>query len=266
MVLPVRFQLEMHAQQTTTRELSDDGCFVRCTELPRVGAQVGLRLYLPGLAQAAEFVAVVREVEQPKDREGGFWADFVSSDPQARARLLDVLHPERKSAPQPLGSVIKRSQAHHPAEPVPHRQVQHPPAQRPPPAEAAQGEQNSDVILAGDPINRRAFPRFRARFAVRFATVQDFVLEYAANISAGGVFVLTDHPPEMNSFITVVMELPGGGDPVTARAQVVHRVTPEQAAKGGQPAGVGVQFVDTDEAFRARLDQAIEAILKKERK
>jgi uncharacterized protein (TIGR02266 family) len=108
----------------------------------------------------------------------------------------------------------------------------------------------------------RAFPRHDAHFAVRFATVQDFVLEYAANISAGGVFVHTPNPPPLKTVVRVEMELPGAGGMVPARAVVVHRVTQEEAKARGTLPGMGVQFVDADDKFRERIDTAIDHILK----
>jgi uncharacterized protein (TIGR02266 family) len=110
---------------------------------------------------------------------------------------------------------------------------------------------------------RRAFPRYPASFPVRFATVQDFVLEYAANISAGGVFVHTEEPPPLKAVVRIEMELPGGGDPVPARGVVVHRVTPDSAKSRGTMAGIGVQFLDADDKFRDRINAAIDHILKK---
>lgn len=118
--------------------------------------------------------------------------------------------------------------------------------------------------MAVQPDNR-AFPRYNAQFAVRFASVQDFVLEYAANISAGGVFVATENPPALKSVVQVEMELPGGGGPVPARGMVVHRVTKEEAASRGTQAGVGVQFMDADDEFRRRIDAAIAHILESNR-
>ena len=117
--------------------------------------------------------------------------------------------------------------------------------------------------MSDDTQNRRSFPRHRSRFVVRFDSVQDFVLEYAANISAGGVFVATEFPPPMDSVISVTLELPGEAQPVIARAQVVHRVSAEEAAKGGGQAGAGVQFIDADDSFREGIDRAIETILGK---
>ena len=101
---------------------------------------------------------------------------------------------------------------------------------------------------------------------MRFATVQDFVLEYAANISAGGVFVHTENPPPLKTIVQVEMELPGSSTAVPARGIVVHRVTKEDARKRGTLPGVGVQFMDADDEFRRRIDAAIAHILETERK
>ena len=99
-----------------------------------------------------------------------------------------------------------------------------------------------DLDDAEDP--RRAFPRYETRFAVRFSTVQDFVLEYAANISAGGVFVHTVEPLPLKTVVSIEMQLPGSDAPVSAKGMVVHRVTAGDAAQRGTLPGMGVQFVE----------------------
>ena len=160
--------------------------------------------------------------EHSNGGEPGFWADFVEPGEHERTRIGDVIaRRERASAAVPIGAIAVQPQV--------------------------------------DP--RRAFPRYNVNFAVRFASVQDFVLEYAANISAGGVFVTTENPPPLKSVVHVQMELPGGGGPVPARGIVVHRVTRQEAAQRGTPPGVGVQFVDADDEFRQRIDAAIAHIL-----
>ena len=107
--------------------------------------------------------------------------------------------------------------------------------------------------------DRRATPRYAARFAVRFGTVEEFRREYATNISAGGLFIRTDDPPLMEAVVTVVLELPGGA-PVEGKAVVVHRVTPEEAAQRKVDPGVGVQFVHGDDAFRDRIDRFVASL------
>ena len=105
---------------------------------------------------------------------------------------------------------------------------------------------------------RRATARYPVHLAVRFGTLDQLRKEFATNISAGGMFIRTDRPPPMDAVVQVSIDLPGGGAPIEAKATVVHRVTAEQARERGVEAGAGVQFVQTDDRFRERLDQMIE--------
>jgi len=221
-VIPIRFATRNAAVQTTTRELGTSGVFVRCLEPPALGTSVAMKLYLPGLADGLQVDGVVREVARTGE-EAGFWAEFSGIEGHQKAQIAEVLaRRDRASEAKPIGAI--------------------------------------HVQPYDDP--RRAFPRLAARFAVRFATVQDFVLEYAANISAGGVFVQTNAPPPLKTIVRVEMELPGGGEAVPARCVVVHRVTPDEAKARGTLAGMGVQFMDADDKFRERIDSAIDHILK----
>jgi uncharacterized protein (TIGR02266 family) len=217
-VFPVRFSTDHTAVQTTSREVSAEGVFVRCLQSPNVGAQVALKLYLPG-GFGLEARAIVRQIELGED--GGFWADFAALAGEQRDALKQVVERQKRIAEAtPIGALPIRGHE-----------------------------------------TRRSFPRVNARFAVRFASVQDFVLEYAANISAGGVFVQTQNPPPLKSIVRVEMELPGGAA-VPAQGLVVHRVTPEEAKARGTAPGCGVQFIAADDAFRQRIDAAIDEILK----
>src|SRR5437899_3220558 len=222
-VFPIRFASGDTAVQTTTRELSESGVLVRCLEPPAAGTTVSMKLYLPGARDPLHVAGVVREHANAGE-EPGFWADFVGAGDAHRAQIGDLIARRARAADaKPIGAV-----ALHPHE---------------------------------DP--RRAFPRYNANFAVRFATVQDFVLEYAANISAGGVFVHTEDPPPLKTVVRIEMELPGGGPRVPARGVIVHRVTPQEAQVRGTMPGMGVQFVDADDEFRDRINAAIDHILKK---
>ena len=225
-VFPIRFAAGDTAVQTTTRELSESGVLVCCLEPPAAGTTVSMKLYLPGVREALHVDAVVREHANAGE-EPGFWADFVGAGEAHRTQISELIARRTRAADAvPIGAV-----ALHPHE---------------------------------DP--RRAFPRYHANFAVRFATVQDFVLEYAANISAGGVFVHTENPPPLKTIVQVEMELPGSSTAVPARGIVVHRMTKEDAKKRGTLPGVGVQFMDADDEFRRRIDAAIAHILETERK
>ncbi len=230
--------------QTTTHDLSLEGVTVRALEPPAAGTSVQLRFYLPG-NQSAECTATVRE--QLDGKESGFRAAFTAFEGQANEQLAALVSAHASGGwrtPVPLGGLYPQNLT---SAPVPL------PAGKEDPPSATQSSSGG--------VNRRGFARHRARFVVRFETVQEFVLQYAANISAGGVFVATEVPPPMDTIVTVVLELPGTGQPVSARGQIVHRVSPEEAQARGTDAGAGVQFIDADDAFREAIDRAIDHIL-----
>jgi uncharacterized protein (TIGR02266 family) len=225
-VFPIRFATGTVAVQTTSSALSEQGVLVRCLEPPPAGTSLTMKLYLPGAREPVHLDGVVREHANQGD-EPGFWADFIGAADAQRAEIREVIARRRRSADaKPIGA----------------------------------------VALSPHDGGRRAFPRYNVQFAVRFATVQDFVLEYAANISAGGVFVRTENPPPLKTVVQVQMELPGGGSAVPARGLVVHRVTKQDAQQRGTVPGVGVQFMDADDEFRSRIDAAIAHILETEHK
>jgi uncharacterized protein (TIGR02266 family) len=227
-VFPVRVSTGAHVVQTTTREVSVDGVFICSLRPPKPGTQISLKLYLPRAQQVEEVTAIVREIRAAP--EGGYWAEFVNLQESLRSGIANLLERRARAAAAGPGAPIG----------------------------AFAVARKTPVV---DP--RRAFPRVEARFRVRFGNVQDFVLEYAANISAGGVFVETENPPELRSVVTVSMELPDGGTPVEAKGMVVHRVLPHEAKQRKTAAGAGVQFVDASDEFRERIDRAIEFILKR---
>jgi uncharacterized protein (TIGR02266 family) len=109
---------------------------------------------------------------------------------------------------------------------------------------------------------RRAMRRYPVKLVVRFGTVDQLRKEHVTNISAGGMFIKTDQPPPMDEVVQVTIDLPGGGRPVEAKATVVHRVTVEEARARGCDAGVGVQFVQSDDRFRDRIDEIVAAASK----
>ncbi|HZX97619.1 MAG TPA: TIGR02266 family protein [Myxococcales bacterium] len=223
-VFPIRFAAGNVATQTTTRELSREGVFIRCLEPPPARTAVRLKLYLPGTRECVQALAVVHEHAVP-GMEPGFWAHFVEVGERERSLIEETIaRRERATDAKPIGAVSLQPE--------------------------------------DDP--RRAFPRYQTRFAVRFSTVQDFVLEYAANISAGGVFVHTEQPPPLKTVVSIEMQLPGSDMPVPAKGIVVHVISKEEAARRGALPGMGVQFAEANDEFRSRIDAAITHILKPE--
>ncbi len=84
--------------------------------------------------------------------------------------------------------------------------------------------------------------------AVRFATAEEFVTEYAENLSVGGLFLRQGHYLEPLKVISVRISLPGLGD-FEVRARVAHVLDTETAKKYGREPGAGLQLVETPDGF-----------------
>jgi len=107
--------------------------------------------------------------------------------------------------------------------------------------------------------NRRYLPRYLDRFRVTLAVGQHKAQKETLNLSASGLFIETETPPDIDQIVQVILELPDGKPPAEAQAIVLHRVLPGQP---GTP-GAGVQFIAADDAFRARLDAYLEKLRKR---
>lgn len=104
--------------------------------------------------------------------------------------------------------------------------------------------------------NRRSLPRYLDRFRVTLTAGQHRAQRESLNLSASGVFVQSDAPPETDQIVQVILELPDGKPPLEVQGIVLHRTLP-----GGEAtAGAGVQFIAADDAFRARLDAYLEKL------
>lgn len=85
----------------------------------------------------------------------------------------------------------------------------------------------------------------------------EFAQVYATDVSQGGLFIVTDDPPEILSEIALSLKLPEGHE-ITLRASVVHVIDRETAARENRQAGVGVQFVELDAVRKKQIHQLVE--------
>jgi len=108
---------------------------------------------------------------------------------------------------------------------------------------------------------RRAFARVKVRLEVEWKSAREFLVVYAENISAGGMFVVSQNPPPLHEMVEVSLKLPDGEGPAKTEAEVIQRLTADEAKRLGRQPGAGLQFVGSDDDFRRRLDRCIENLL-----
>ncbi len=242
LVLPVRLTLAGRSVQTTTRSVTADAIFIRSIAPPPVGTAVTVRLYLSD-GPPEDLQGHV--VPTPLGAEKGCLVALGGVTPAQRERL------ERATTPPMLQRRLSSPQA--PALTWPGRGDSAPelaavsrPAPRP-----GKGESNS----AQTGFDLRALPRVPVQLKVRFDSVEALEDQLAINLSAGGMFVRCAEQAPLGTEVQLVIELPGVAPPLLCLAVVAHRVVQEQARTSGQVAGVGVQFLDSDDRFRESVDR-----------
>src|SRR4249920_1443377 len=75
------------------------------------------------------------------------------------------------------------------------------------------------ITMAAD--RARESPRVEGVFRVRYATLDQLVVAYSADLSKGGMFLASDQFLPVNSTIRVVLELPGHGGELSISCRVV---------------------------------------------
>lgn len=100
-------------------------------------------------------------------------------------------------------------------------------------------------------VERRRYPRVPLNLLIqyRFDTFEDFISEYASDISEGGMFIRTDESREEGTMIYLQFALKDGTKLIEGLGRVV-RVNP---AGGDNPQGIGVEFLNFDEDSRALI-------------
>jgi uncharacterized protein (TIGR02266 family) len=106
----------------------------------------------------------------------------------------------------------------------------------------------------------RAAPRFPTSMAVTIRAGSGLIAACARNISASGLYVQTKAEVPLGSVVGVRLALPDGESPVGVQARVIHRVERAQSPLPWIEPGIGLQFVEGDDAFRARLDRQLKRL------
>jgi uncharacterized protein (TIGR02266 family) len=104
-----------------------------------------------------------------------------------------------------------------------------------------------------DGANKRKYERVPLSLLVqyRFNTVQEFLSEYAVNMSIGGMYIKTDEPREVGELIYFQFVLMGGDKLIEGLGKVTW------ASGDPKSRGIGIEFVNMDDESMDLISQIV---------
>lgn len=100
----------------------------------------------------------------------------------------------------------------------------------------------------------RSVPRVEARVLVDYGLRAEKLLQhYTVNIGNGGLFLATEAHLSIGTLLDLQIELPDGHPSLCVRGRVAWLNHPDWVKKPQLPHGMGVEFIDLDEAKSQRL-------------
>ena len=87
-------------------------------------------------------------------------------------------------------------------------------------------------------IEQRAETRIPIRILVEYERLDDFLADYTANVSLGGMFIQTPSPLDVGTRFRLRLRIPGRARPVETYGEVRWRVRTDD----GPTAGMGIAF------------------------
>lgn len=106
-----------------------------------------------------------------------------------------------------------------------------------------------------DTDDRRYERRLPLQMLVEYESTADFLVDYTANISIGGMFIKTDRPLEVGTRFRLRFQLPQVAHPIDTVAVVRWNLRPEEA--GPMTAGMGIRFEALQSADRAEVERLL---------
>jgi len=88
-------------------------------------------------------------------------------------------------------------------------------------------------------IEHRASRRLPVRVLVEYESLEDFLIDYTANISIGGMFIRTEKPLAVGTRFRLRFRVPGRKKPIATYGEV--RWAMGEGDVGGHP-GMGISF------------------------
>jgi uncharacterized protein (TIGR02266 family) len=101
---------------------------------------------------------------------------------------------------------------------------------------------------------KRVHERLAVNLLIDYQVLDQFLYDYATNISLGGVFIRSQNPLPVGTKLRVQFSLPGLDETVVTWGEVAH-VIEERAKEGFR--GMGIRFDDLDPKSKRVIDQLV---------
>lgn len=119
---------------------------------------------------------------------------------------------------------------------------------------------DSPLMAEQDPSERRRHPRGPIELKVEYKRVNTFFADFTKNISKGGTFIKTTKPLDIGTEFLFKLYVPALDQPLELRGSVQWVVTPEDA-RGGEPPGMGIEFIYDSPEHKAEINGKVEKLM-----
>lgn len=102
-------------------------------------------------------------------------------------------------------------------------------------------------------LNKRRTPRIPFKLEVFFGKNESLSLDtqsFTFNLSAGGLFLMTEHPFSVDENLTMKLTLPEENHPINCKGRVAWVNSKSSPVRSDHPTGVGVEFLSCKEERR----------------
>ena len=117
-----------------------------------------------------------------------------------------------------------------------------------------QTKRKAAVIASAEKERQRTHTRLAVNLLIDYQVLDQFLYDYATNISLGGVFIRSTNPLPVGPKLRVQFSLPGLEETVVTWGEVAHVI--EERAKEGFH-GMGIRFDDLDPKSKRVIDQLV---------
>jgi hypothetical protein len=127
-----------------------------------------------------------------------------------------------------------------------------------------QANEKTTVFEGYTTTEKRRSPRVNVSIAVTFKTVDDFITEFARDLSEQGMYIATNEPHSLFTEIDMEFQPPTSpNEIITIKGQVERIHKPEDCQPDGPIPGMFVQFIDITPETQRKIKEIIRELVDK---